>query len=187
VSEAQGLFARQPFDVAVLDLNLADGDGLGLLRRQRKQGLMTPVLLLTARDTLDDKLAGFDAGADDYLVKPFALKEVEARLLALSRRRAPRLDGGKWQHGPLHYDAALQQVFLDDQPLRLTPKGIKLLATFLQTPGRVFTRRELEVAVWGHALDSSDNLRSLLHTVRKQLGDRATIENRHGLGYSLAA
>ena len=190
LAAANLLLAGTTFDCAVLDRSLPDGDGLTLARRLRAEGHSLPLLMLTARDTLEDKLAGFDAGADDYLVKPFALQEVEVRLLALTRRGAPRKDAGLWQVGPLEYDAGAQELRLSGQPLRLPPKALRLAALLLQQPNRVFSRRELEIAIWGKEQEASDNLRSVLHTLRRALGgEGAAVEvvNVHGLGYKLVA
>jgi len=174
-------------DAIVLDLNLPDGDGLTFARQLHSTHSSLPVLMLTARDTLDDKLAGFAAGADDYLVKPFALREVEVRLQALHRRASPRPDQGLWHYGPLEYDAVAQEVRLDGQPLRLAPKALRLLALFLQDPHRLLPRSEIERAVWGQEQEASDNLRSLLHVIRRELAssDHVEIENLHGQGYRL--
>ena len=187
LAEARRIIAESTIDVVLLDRNLPDGDGADLVRSLRAAGEMLPVLLLTARDTLDDKLDGFDAGADDYLIKPFALKEVEARLLALQRRRAPRNESERLQQGRLSFDPAAQEVSIDQVALRLPPKAIRLVTMLLQQPNRVFSRRELEIAVWGQAQESSDNLRSILHTVRKAIGPSGAVEivNMHGLGYKL--
>lgn len=188
LAAARSLLARGDVDALILDRNLPDGDGAMLARSLRSAGRMLPILMLTARDALDDKLAGFDAGADDYLGKPFALQEVEARLLALWRRSAARPEGGPVALGRLSYDPSAQEVRCDGQPLGLPPKAIRLLAVMLPHPNRLFARRELEIAVWGHEQESSDNLRSVLHTVRKAVGDGGIeIQNVHGLGYKLVA
>ncbi len=187
LSVARLLIARNDFDALVLDRSLPDGDGAALARELRSTGNSVPILMLTARDTLDDKLAGFDAGADDYLAKPFALKEVEARLVALQRRSALRNSGGVLAFGGLSFDAAAQVVSLDKEALVLPPKAVRLVEIMLQQPQRVFSRRELEIAVWGHEQASSDNLRSVLHTVRKAIAAKPSLEiaNVHGLGYKL--
>lgn len=187
IAAASALLARSAFDAVVLDRNLPDGDGLALARRLRTEGRATPILVLTARDTLEDKLLGFEAGGDDYLVKPFALQELEVRLLALARRNAARPAEPLLQHGALSFNAATQELRLHGRPLALPPKPLRLIAELLAQPGRVFSRRELEIAVWGHEQDSSDNLRSVLHTLRRALGDDASAQvvNVHGLGYKL--
>jgi len=110
LAAASRLLADQVFDAAVLDRNLPDGDGLVLVRRLRAEGNALPLLILTARDTLEDKLVGFDAGADDYLVKPFALQEVEVRLVALARRSGTRKTDGILHQGALAYDGAAIEV-----------------------------------------------------------------------------
>lgn len=189
IAAASALLARNAFDAVVLDRNLPDGDGLALARRLRTEGQATPILVLTARDTLEDKLLGFEAGGDDYLVKPFALQELEVRLLALARRNAARPAEPLLQHGALSFNAATQELRLHGRPLALPPKPLRLIAELLAQPGRVFSRRELEIAVWGHEQDSSDNLRSVLHTLRRALGDDASTQvvNVHGLGYKLVS
>lgn len=189
LATARLLIAQSRFDALILDRNLPDGDGAALARQLRSTGNFVPILMLTARDTLDDKLAGFDAGADDYLAKPFALKEVAARLVALQRRTGLRLSGGVLAYGGLSFDAATQVVCLDNVVLALPPKAMRLVDIMLQQPQRVFSRRELEIAVWGHEQVSSDNLRSVLHTVRKALVAKPSlvIANVHGLGYKLVS
>ena len=189
IAAASALLARSVFDAVVLDRNLPDGDGLALARRLRAEGCATPILVLTARDTLEDKLRGFEAGGDDYLVKPFALQELEVRLLALARRNAARAADPVLRYGALEFRAATQALHLDGRPLALPPKPLRLVAELLAHPERVFSRRELEIAVWGHEQDSSDNLRSVLHTLRRALGDDAPVQvvNVHGLGYKLVS
>lgn len=184
---ARRRIAEQCPDALLLDRNLPDGDGLSLARSLRAEGLNLPILMLTARDTLDDKLLGFEAGADDYLAKPFALQEVEARLLALQRRTGGRTEVGILRQGDLVYDPSARELRLAGAVLRLPPKAVRLVETLLQQPNRVFSRRELELAIWGHEQASGDNLRSLLHTVRKAFGDggAAEVVNTHGLGYKL--
>ena len=187
IAAASALLARAPFDALILDRNLPDGDGLVLARRLRAEGRATPILVLTARDALEDKLLGFEAGSDDYLVKPFALQELEVRLLALARRSAARPADPVLRHGELEFKAATQEVRLQGRLLALPPKALRLVAELLSQPERVFSRRELEIAVWGHEQDSSDNLRSVLHTLRRACGDDAPTQvvNVHGLGYKL--
>jgi DNA-binding response OmpR family regulator len=193
LSTARALLATQSIDALILDRNLPDGDGATLAKALRDGGNMLPILMLTARDALEDKLAGFDAGADDYLAKPFALKEVAVRLKALQRRS---LSGGAGliaalDFGPLHYDPLAQVMSIHGQEFSLPPKASRLLLTLLPHPEQLFSRRQLELAIWGEAQTSSDNLRSVLHTVRKAFSENGTvvplieIRNVHGQGYKL--
>lgn len=189
IAAAAALLASGPFDALVLDRNLPDGDGLALVRRLRAEGRTLPILVLTARDALQDKLLGFEAGADDYLVKPFALQELEVRLLALARRGAAGPAASILRFGVLEFNGTTQELRLQGRTLTLPPKALRLAAELLSQPNRVFSRRELEIAVWGHEQDSSDNLRSVLHTLRRALGDDAPAQvvNVHGLGYKLVS
>ena len=184
---ARQLLAQSRFDAIILDRNLPDGDGAGLAKSLRSTGNFVPILMLTARDTLDDKLSGFDAGADDYLAKPFALKEVEARLLALHRRQTVTAPSAVLEFGVLRFDPAAQELRLAGEIVHLAPKAMRLLAFMLPQPNHVFSRRELELAIWGSEQASSDNLRSVLHTVRKAIGSSLEIQNVHGQGYKLLA
>jgi DNA-binding response OmpR family regulator len=184
------LAATQEFDAVVLDLNLPRIDGLTLCRRLREDALRdTPVLMLTARDTLEDKLEGFGAGADDYLAKPFELRELEARLVALHKRRGGRTAARELRHGAIAYNAATLAVTVGGVPIKLPPKSLRLLETLLAQPERVFSRADLETAVWGDRLPSSETLRSQMHILRRAFaaaGAPDPIENLHGLGYRLA-
>jgi DNA-binding response OmpR family regulator len=183
------LLSTQRFDAVVLDVGLPGIDGLTLaqrLRRDARSGI--PILMLTARDTLDDKLAGFEAGADDYLVKPFALKEVEARIVALVKRAQGRTVASEMRAGALCYDPFSGAATWQGKPLKLSPKSVKLLVTMLAQPGRLFTREELEQAVWGEPQANSDTLRSHLSQLRRELAlpeGRSLIETVHGRGYRL--
>jgi DNA-binding response OmpR family regulator len=179
-----------PFDVIVLDLNLPRVDGLALCRRLREDaGLDTPVLMLTARDTLEDKLQGFEAGADDYLTKPFALRELEARIAALHRRRSGRSAARELRHGAIVFNPANLALTVGGVAVKLPPKALKLLEQLLSRPERVFSRAELEDAVWGERLPSSETLRSHMHILRRTFlaaGAPDPVENVHGMGYRLA-
>jgi len=189
IAAASAQLASRSFDAVILDRNLPDGDGLALLRRLRTEGVATPILMLTARDALEEKLLGFEAGGDDYVVKPFALQELEVRLLALARRGSAGLATPLLRFGALEFNGATQELRLQGQTLTLPPKALRLVAELLSQPNRVFSRRELEIAIWGHEQDSSDNLRSVLHTLRRTLGDDAPTQvvNVHGLGYKLVS
>lgn len=183
------LLATQHFDAVVLDIGLPGMNGLTLAQRIRQDVKSDlPILMLTARDTLEDKLAGFSAGADDYLVKPFALKEVEARIVALVKRARGRVVEAVQRLGDLEYDPFSGLVAWRKQPLKLPPKCLKLLQAMLAQPGRLFSRDELELMVWGQPQASSDTLRSHLSQLRRELtleDGRSMIETVHGRGYRL--
>lgn len=187
LAEAAARCRAGKYAVLLVDRNLPDGDGAQWVRSLREQGDYTPVLLLTARDGLDDKLDGFAAGADDYLVKPYALQEVAARLQVLQRRAVAPVPAVREYRG-LRLEPAARAASLDGQALNLSPKAWRLLATLAAQPGRVYARRELEIAIWGEAQASSDNLRSVLLGLRKALAAHPgwQVENVHGLGYKLA-
>jgi DNA-binding response OmpR family regulator len=183
------LAVTRPLDAIVLDLGLPGMDGLTLCDRLRRDAqLATPVLMLTARDTLGDKLHGFDAGADDYLVKPFALKELEARLLALHKRTINRVTSKVLVAGDLTLDTRTLSVRFSGDEVKLPPKCIRMLEFLMSDPERVFSRSELELEVWGEAQETSDTLRSHMHILRRGLADAGhydPIETVHGLGYRL--
>jgi DNA-binding response OmpR family regulator len=179
------------FDAIVLDLGLPGLDGLKLCEKLRVEAhLDTPVLMLTARDTLQDKLKGFESGADDYLVKPFALKELEARLHALHNRSRGRVTPKQLVAGDLTFDPRTFEIRFAGRDVKLPPKCIRLLEVMLPHPGRVFSRSELESAVWGDTQETSDTLRTHMRVLRRALldaGGRDPIETVHGLGYRLVA
>jgi DNA-binding response OmpR family regulator len=183
------LAVTQPFDAIVLDIGLPGMDGVKLCDKLRSEAhVETPVLMLTARDTLNDKLRGFEHGADDYLVKPFALKEVEARLAALHKRSSGRVTARVLAAGDLTLDPRTLAIRFAGKDVKLPPKGIRLLEILMGEPGRVFSRTELEHAVWGDAQETSDTLRSHMHLLRRALTEAGTydpIETVHGLGYRL--
>lgn len=176
------------FDAIVLDLALPGMDGLEVCRKLRQEaGRDTPVLMLTARDRLEDKLAGFDKGADDYLVKPFELQEVEARLNVLAsrgRRRSRR----ELKVGDLVYNVDTLNVCRGDAEIYLNPIGLKLLHCLMESSPNVVSRSELEMKVWGEEMPDSDSLRVHIHSLRsaidKPFGSNM-IQTRHGIGYRL--
>jgi DNA-binding response OmpR family regulator len=177
------------FDAVVLDLNLPGMDGLEVCRKLRQEARkQTPVLMLTARDALEQKLAGFDSGADDYLVKPFALQEVEARLAVLARRgkgNAPRV----LKVADLEYNLDTLEVSRGGKQVTLNPTALKILSCLMESSPAVVTRQELETRVWGEELPDSDSLRVHIHGLRaavdKPFG-KPLIQTRHGIGYRIA-
>src|SRR5881628_834085 len=147
------ILAGPPYDLVVLDLMLPKRDGFGVLKTVRDRGVATPVLVLTARDSVADKVAGFDLGADDYLTKPFAFEEFLARVRALLRRRdvdrAPAL-----RIDDLTVDPATRQVTRGERRIELTARQYALLEYFLRNAGRVLSRRMIAQHVWGLAFDA---------------------------------
>ena len=178
------------FDAIVLDLNLPGIDGIEVCRKLRMEGRkQTPVLMLTARDSLESKLAGFESGADDYLVKPFALQEVEARLQVLARRTKANVSR-VLNIADLEYNLDTLEVRREGKLLQLNPTGLKILQSLMEASPAVVTRQELETRVWGEELPDSDSLRVHIHGLRavidKPFGT-PMIQTRHGIGYRIAA
>ena len=185
------LAVTQRFDAILLDLGLPGMNGITLCRKLRQESQIdTPILMLTARDTLEDQLTGFEHGADDYLVKPFALKEVEARLLAMHKRHIGKVANRKLEFDKLSFDPKTLSIRFDNKNVKLPPKCIRLLALMMSDPGRVFSREELELEAWEDVQETSDTLRSHMHILRRalmQAGGYDPIETVHGLGYCLTS
>jgi DNA-binding response OmpR family regulator len=177
------------FDAIILDLMLPGMDGLELCRKLRSDaGKDTPVLMLTARDTLEDKVAGLDAGADDYLVKPFELEELDARLRAMLRRAGGELTSQVLRVDGLEVNTGTMEVRRDGQKLTITPISMKLLIALMKASPNVISRRELERAVWGDVVPDSDALRSHLYNLRKVIDkpfDKPLLHTVAGMGYRL--
>ena len=173
---------HEAFDLAVLDLGLPRLDGVEVLKRLRAGGANLPVLILTARDATEDRIAGLDAGADDYLVKPFDLDELKARMRALLRRSAGRARV-LIVHAGVSLDPATQQVSYQGQPVLLTPKEYLLLHELLAQPGKVFTRERLTQLLYGWDEEAESNtLEVHIYHLRKKLsGD--LIRTVRGIGY----
>ncbi len=183
------LAVSQDFDIIILDLNLPGMDGLEVCRRLRQDAQKnTPVLMLTARDTLDQKLAGFDSGADDYLVKPFALQELGARLAALGRRQR-KPEARVLGVADLEYDLDTLTVRRAGQALTVNPTALKILRVLMEASPAVVTRSEIETEVWGEELPDSDSLRVHIHSLRQAIDkpfEKPLIHTRHGIGYRIA-
>ena len=186
--EALEELAQVPPDALVLDLGLPDLDGLTVCRRMRAAGDDTPVLILTARDAVDDRVQGLDAGADDYLVKPFALAELLARLRALLRRRFEG-DGGLVRVGDLTLDLSTREGQRGERVFTLTRIEFDLLEMFLRHPRQVLTREVLLNRVWGFDFDSGTNsLAVYVGDLRRKLeegGEPRCIQTVRGVGYVL--
>ena len=177
------------YDLIVLDVMLPGLDGYSLCRRLREEARSSvPVIMLTARDQLDDRLQGFKSGADDYLLKPFALSELAARIEAVLRRAQ---GGGRreLQVGDLKYDLDTLEVTREGRLLKLNPVGLKLLAVLMQKSPHVLRREVLEEALWGDDCPDSDSLRSHVHQLRQVIDkpfDKPLLQTVHGVGYRLA-
>lgn len=184
------LAVAHDFDVIVLDLMLPGIDGLTVCRKLREDaGKTTPILMLTAKDTLEDKLKGFNSGADDYLVKPFALPELEARLLALSRRSAVHKSSQVLKVADLTLDPKTLQVRRGGQAIVLTPIALTILELLMRKSPQVVSRSDIEHAVWGENPPDSDALRSHMHTLRVAVDhpfSKSLIHTVHGKGFRLA-
>lgn len=178
------------FDAILLDLILPGIDGLTLCRRLRSEaGDITPVLMLTARDTLEDKVAGLEAGADDYLVKPFALREVEARLRALVRRASAAFSHGELRIADLAFEPKSLRVTRAGADIVLPPIPLRLLEALMRASPKVLSRDELERAAWGDAPPDSDALRAHLHILRNAIDKpfaQPLIRTLRGFGWQIA-
>jgi DNA-binding response OmpR family regulator len=164
------LASTHDYDVIVLDLTLPGLSGLDLCSRLGQAGRpRPPVLMLTARDTLSDKLTGFSHGADDYLIKPFDIEELEARIRALIRRLRHRHEQQTLSVGGLVLNFETREVSRDGQPIAVSPIGFQILHVLMRESPRLVTRARLEMEVWGDELPDSDALRSHLYTLRKSV------------------
>lgn len=190
-SAGLALLMERSYDAVVLDVMLPGMDGLEVCRRLRNTlALSVPVLMLTARDTVPDKVVGLASGADDYMVKPFSLVELEARLAALLRRGRTQGRRAVLQLGDLEFDTGTYEVRRAGQVLRLTPTGYRLLAALLRAAPEVVPRHELERAVWGEDRPDSDALRTHIHALRaavdKPFGT-SMLRTVQGIGFRLVA
>lgn len=182
------LAAKNPYDLIILDVMLPGLDGYALCQRLRESERRdTPVIMLTARDTLDDRLQGFRAGVDDYLTKPFALPELAARIEAVLRRSR---GGGRraLQVADLSYDLDTLEVSRGGTSIKVGPIGLKLLALLMQKSPAIVSRETLEHALWGDRPPDSDSLRSHIHTLRQLIDKpfaRPLLHTIHGIGYRL--
>lgn len=185
---AMHLALTSPFDIIVLDLMLPGMDGLSFCQKLRADGkLETPVLMLTARDTLDDKIKGFEAGADDYLVKPFALQELHARLQALYKRSHGKTDN-LLTVGELTLNRSTLQVHRSGRRIDLNPTSMKLLQRLMEEAPSVVTRDALETLLWADEPPDGDALRSHMYKLRQAIDrpfDTTLIHTVHRIGYRI--
>ena len=176
------------YDVVILDLMLPGIDGWNVCQKIRERSArQVPIIMLTARDSVDDKVKGFDLGADDYLTKPFALEELNVRCIALSRRNQLNTEY-EVRIGTLIIDRKLQTVSREGQPVELHQIPFKILLTLAESYPRVVSRSELCSKIWGEDLTESDSLRSHIYQLRKQIDKPysiAMIKTVHGVGFSL--
>jgi two-component system OmpR family response regulator/two-component system response regulator QseB len=182
VPAAQGTLASERFDLVLLDLGLPGGDGLQVLRTLRARRDDTPVIVLTARDATGDRVAGLDAGADDYIVKPFEYEELTARMRAVLRRRAGRGEP-LMQVGAVTLDPATRQVTRDGEPVLLSAREFAVLEALMQRPGALLSRAQLEDKLygWGEAVESNA-VSVYVHQLRRKLG-ADFIGTMRGVGY----
>lgn len=184
------LASENAYDAIVLDLMLPRLDGVEVCKKLRTEARKaTPILMLTARDTLDDKLTGLSSGADDYLTKPFAIRELEARLHALIRRDRRQIGSEKLRIADLELDPGTMRATRAGVELQLSPIGLRLLSILMRESPRVVSRQEVEREIWGDDLPDSDTLRSHLYNLRKVMDkpfDRPLLHTVQSAGYRIA-
>ncbi|MCW3482012.1 response regulator [Neisseriaceae bacterium JH1-16] len=175
-----------PYALLVLDLGLPRRDGMQVLKDLRRRDESLPVIIITARDALPDRLAGLNSGADDYLVKPFALEELIARIRAVSRRQAGRAQP-ELRCGPLRLDPVQHLVWLHDEPVSMSAKEFSLLHELMRAPGAVLSREQLEESLYGWGEEVSSNAVEVhIHNLRKKLGTEV-IRTVRGVGYHIGS
>ncbi|GMV62616.1 MAG: DNA-binding response regulator [Parvibaculum sp.] len=184
--EGHFLGDTEPYDAVILDLGLPEMDGVTVLEKWRRDGRIMPVLILTARDRWSDKVAGFDAGADDYVAKPFYMEEVLARLRALLRRATGHATS-ELECGPVRVDTRSSRVTVNGRAIKLTSLEYRLLAYLMHHQGRVISRTELVEHLYDQDFDRDSNtIEVFVGRLRRKLG-KDVIETVRGLGYRLAA
>jgi DNA-binding response OmpR family regulator len=182
---AEAAVAAQPYEAVLLDLGLPRRDGVEVLRGMRAKRIDVPVLIITARDAVCDRVRGLDAGADDYLVKPFDVDELAARVRALTRRAAGR-SSGIVAHGPITLDPATREVRVHGRAVSLSAREYALLEALTSRPGIVLSRAQLEERLYGWEDDVASNAIEVhVHNLRRKLGAGELIRNERGVGYSI--
>lgn len=181
---ASDAIAGAGYDLALLDLMLPDGRGIGFLKRLRARGDVTPVIILTALDQVSDRIEGLNAGADDYLVKPFDLAELSARIGSVARRYTGN-PNPIVTHGPLQVDLAARSIHRDGRPVQLTAREWALFEAFLARPGQLMSKAQLEEKLYAFDTEiGSNTIEVHVSRLRKKLG-AGIIETERGLGYRL--
>lgn len=177
------------YEVIILDLMLPGMDGIEVCRKIRTEALkQTPILMLTARDTVEDKLDGFSVGADDYLVKPFSMRELHARLQVLSKRQLQSSSSNKLCFADLELDLGTMEVRRGDVSIDLAPIGKKLLEELMRVAPHLVKRQKLEHVIWGDIPPDSDALRAHMHNLRRLIDkpfNQKLLQTERGLGYRL--
>lgn len=166
--EGLSLIEKNHYQVLILDINMPGMNGLTMCEKLRAEGNETPVLMLTARDTLADKIDGFNAGTDDYMVKPFEIEELIARLHALSKRRSGQVSS--LEVGPIKLDLTMRIASVNGESVKLTPIGLKLLEHLMRASPNPVSQAELFMSIWGDEVLDSNKLRVHIHNLRKSLG-----------------
>jgi len=186
--EGQDLAELTPYDLIILDILLPVKDGLEVCRDLRRRRVHTPILLLTARDSVDDRVQGLDCGADDYLVKPFAMRELLARLRALLRRQQPYRNG-RLEIGDLVVDPVTHSVEREGQPIELTPREFALLEYMMYHPNQVVTREMIEQHIWNYDFECESNVIDVyVRRLRRKIDDpfaTKLLTTIRGIGYRL--
>jgi len=179
---AESTLGTEQFDLVLLDLGLPKQDGIEILRAMRSRHDQTPVIVLTARDALPDRVAGLDAGADDYLVKPFELEELAARIRAVTRRKSGRAEPAI-EVGEVRLDPSMRQVTRNGEPVVLSAREYAVLEALMMRPGAILSRAQLEDRLygWGDAIESNA-VSVYIHQLRRKLG-ADFIRNVRGVGY----
>ena len=184
------LATAEPWDVIILDIMLPGIDGMSICKMLRQQGNTTPILMLTARDSDQDTVEGLSVGADDYLIKPFNLEVLEARLQSLTRRHQGTGFSQQLQFSGVTIDMANHRAYRNEQPLKLTPVGFKILSILVLAGDKITSRQELERQIWPDDLPDNDVLRKHLYQLRMQLDKpfaAAILETLPKIGYRLKA
>jgi len=189
-ASALGLALTQQYDLILLDLMLPKLSGMEVCQRLREQRINTPVLMLTARDQLADKVEGFETGADDYLVKPFDMEELVARIKSLLRRSRGEVSASEYRVADLVFDTGSLEVSRAGQRLEVSPTGLRILRILMRESPKVVTRETLEQELWGDLLPDSDTLRSHVYNLRREIDrpfDEKLLHTLPGIGFKLVS